>query len=143
MQRSIPKEILDAVRAIPLFSMCNNKELREIARLGTRVSVPTGRVITTEGRSGRELLVILDGRATCRLRGKRLAHFGPGEFFGEMSLLDKGPRSATVTAESDMDLLVLDGHEFRSLIDASPGVAWKMLASMAGRLRNADRSLSY
>jgi CRP/FNR family cyclic AMP-dependent transcriptional regulator len=60
-----------------------------------------------------------------------------------MSMLDKGPRSATVTAESEMDLLVLDGQEFRSLIEASPGVAWKMLASMAGRLRNADRSLTY
>lgn len=143
MQRSISKEILDAVRAIPLFSNCNSKELREIARLGTRVSVPAGRAITTEGEPGRELLVILDGRATCRVKGKRLAHFGPGEFFGEMSLLDKGPRSATVTAESAMDLLVLDGQEFRSLIDASPGVAWKMLASMAGRLRNADRSLSH
>ncbi len=143
MQRSIPKEILDAVRAIPLFSTCNNKELREIARLGTRVSVPAGKAITTEGKAGRELLVILDGRATCRAKGKKLAHFGPGEFFGEMSLLDKGPRSATVTAESDMDLLVLDGHEFRSLIEVSPGVAWKMLTSMAGRLRDADRSFSH
>jgi CRP-like cAMP-binding protein len=143
VQRSIPKEILEAVRAIPLFSTCNNGELRDIARLGTRASVPAGRTITIEGKPGRELLVILDGRATCRVKGRKLAHFGPGEFFGEMSMLDKGPRSATVTAESEMDLLVLDGQEFRSLIEASPGVAWKMLASMAGRLRNADRSLTY
>jgi CRP/FNR family cyclic AMP-dependent transcriptional regulator len=141
--RSIPKDILDAVRAIPLFSTCDTRELREIARLGTRASVSAGNTIVAEGKPGRELLVILDGKATCRVKGKKLAHFGPGEFFGEMSLLDKGSRSATVIADSDMELLVLDGQEFRSLIEASPGVAWKMLVVMAGRLRGADESLSY
>ena len=141
MPRSIPKEILDAVRAIPLFSTCNTKELREMASLGTRVSVPAGKTITAEGAPGRELLVVLDGRATCRVKGKKVAHFGAGEFFGEMSLLDKGPRSATVIADSDMGLLVFDSQEFRSLMQSVPRSRVEGHGGDGRGLRDADSSL--
>jgi CRP/FNR family transcriptional regulator, cyclic AMP receptor protein len=141
--RTIPKQVLEAVHAIPLFSTCNTKELREIARLGTESTIAAGQTITTEDTVGKELVIILEGSATCRVHGRKLAHFGPGDFFGEMSLLDKGPRSATVTADTDMGLLVLDGREFHRLIQTSPTVAWKILQVMAGRLRNADKSLSH
>ncbi|MGO8872666.1 MAG: cyclic nucleotide-binding domain-containing protein [Acidimicrobiales bacterium] len=143
MPRTIPKKVVDAVRAIPLFAACNARELREVARLGTRTSVPAGSTLIAEDTLGRELLIILNGGATCRVKGRELAHFGPGDFFGEMSLLDKGPRSATVIADSDMELLVLDSQEFRRLTETSPSIAWKILVAMAGRLRSADQSLSY
>jgi CRP/FNR family cyclic AMP-dependent transcriptional regulator len=141
--RSSRQEALDAVRSIPLFSTCNTRELREVARLGTRIRMAAGTMIAKEGSGGRELLVVLSGTATCRAKGKRLARFGPGDFFGEMSLLDHGPRSATVVADSDMELLVLDSREFRQLVEASPTIAWKILATMAERLRHADEALSH
>jgi CRP-like cAMP-binding protein len=141
--RAIPKEVLERVRAIPLFSTCSTNELREIAKLGSKVSIAPGVTITAEDTVGKELLIILDGTATCRVGGRKLATFGPGDFFGEMSLLDKGPRSATVTADTDMEFLVLDGREFHRLIQVSPTVAWKMLVVMARRLRSADTSLTH
>jgi len=141
--RSIPREVVTAMHGIPLFSACNTRELREVARLGTVSEVATGSVVTTEGAVGSELIIILDGRATCRVKGKKLAQFGPGDFFGEMSLLDKGPRSATVVADENMEVLVLDSREFRRLIDVSPTIAWKIMVAMAGRLRIADTSLSH
>jgi CRP-like cAMP-binding protein len=101
-----------------------------------------GTTITEEGSSAHELLVVLSGTATCRAKGKRLARFGPSDFFGEISLIDRGPRSATVVADSDMELLVLDSREFRRLVLASPTIAWKILATMAGRLRLADEALT-
>ena len=142
MPRTTRQELLDAVRSIPLFSACNTRELREVARLGTRVRMAAGTTITEEGSSAHELLVVLSGTATCRAKGKRLARFGPGDFFGEISLIDRGPRSATVVADSDMELLVLDSREFRRLVLASPTIAWKILATMAGRLRLADEALT-
>ena len=143
MLRTVSGEVLDAVNAIPLFSACNRKELREVARLGTKISVAKGTTITTEGAPGYELLIILEGSATCRVKGRKVARFGHGDFFGEMSLLDKGPRSATVIADSTMELLALDGREFRRLTAASPTIAWKILVAMAGRLRTADSSLTH
>jgi CRP/FNR family cyclic AMP-dependent transcriptional regulator len=140
--RTNRQELLDAVRSIPLFSLCNTKELREVTRLGTRVQVAAGTVMAREGSSGREMLIVLSGTATCRARGRRLARFGPGDFFGEISLIDRGPRSATVEADSDMELLVLDSLEFRQLVLASPTIAWKILGTMAGRLRLADEALT-
>jgi CRP/FNR family cyclic AMP-dependent transcriptional regulator len=140
--RTTRQEVLDAVRSIPLFSACNNKELREVARLGTHVRVPVGSVMAEEGSSGRELLIVLSGTATCRAKGKRLARFGPGDFFGEISLVDRGARTATVVADTEMELLVLDSREFRRLVVTSPTIAWKILTTLAARLRLADEALS-
>ena len=140
--RTTRQELLDAVRSIPLFSACNTRELREVTRLGTRVRMAAGTTMAEEGSSDHELLIVLSGTATCRAKGRRLARFGPGDFFGEISLVDRGPRSATVVADSDMELLVLDSREFRRLVLASPTIAWKILATMAGRLRLADEALT-
>ena len=142
MSRKIPQEVLGAVQSIPLFSTCNTRELREVAQLGTPIRMAAGTTIAKEGSSGRELLLVLSGEATCRAKGRKLARFGPGDFFGEMSLLDQGLRSATVVADSDMELLVLDSREFRRLVESSPTIAWKILGTMAARLRRADEALS-
>lgn len=142
MSRKIPQEVLGAVQSIPLFSTCNTRELREVAQLGTPIRMAGGTTIAKEGSSGRELLLVLSGEATCRAKGRKLARFGPGDFFGEMSLLDQGLRSATVVADSDMELLVLDSREFRRLVESSPTIAWKILGTMAARLRRADEALS-
>lgn len=138
MRDRIARRELDMLAAVPLFSACSQAELRQIARLGTPVSVTAGTVLTVEGRPGREFFLVIDGSADCAIGGVHAASFGPGDFFGELSLLDGGPRTATVTADSDMEVLVLDARELSSLLAASPSITGKVLATLARRLRAAD-----
>jgi CRP/FNR family cyclic AMP-dependent transcriptional regulator len=129
-------ELLGNVR---LFSTCNKRELARIASLVDEVDAPKGKVIVRQGDPGRECFVIADGKAKATIRGKSSALLGPGSFFGEMSLLDQGPRSATVTAETDLHLLVLGSREFSSLVHEVPTVAVRMMQGLAERLRSAER----
>jgi CRP/FNR family transcriptional regulator, cyclic AMP receptor protein len=124
---------------VSLFSACNQRDLRRIASLVDEVDVPQGKVVIRQGKPGWECFVITEGRAKATMRGKRSASLGPGSFFGEMSLLDGGPRSATVTAETDMHLLVLSSRDFSSLIDEVPQVARRIMKGLAERLRDAER----
>lgn len=130
----------DAIANVMLFSGCDKKELGAIASLATEVEVGGGTVLAREGEIGREFYVILDGKARVTIGDKEVATLGPGEFFGEMSLLDQGPRVATVVAETPMELVVLDPREFTSLVEQHPGVARKVLKTMAHRLREAERA---
>jgi CRP/FNR family transcriptional regulator, cyclic AMP receptor protein len=125
---------------VSLFSACSNRELARIASLADEVDVPEGRVLTRQGDPGREFFVIVEGRAKVSVRGKRTSTLGPGSAFGEMSLLDQGPRTATVTALTDMQLLVLDSRSFYSLISEVPSVAAKIFRAMAKRLREAENN---
>jgi len=123
---------------VRLFSSLNKKELGLVAKASDVVSVPAGTQIVTEGTSGREFYLLLEGSATVRRNGRKIATLGPGDYFGEMALLDRGPRSATVVADTDCSLLVLGQREFLAVIDQVPVVALKLLVSMAARLREAD-----
>ena len=122
-----------------IFSACNKRELAKIAALSDEVEVPAGRVLIREGDFGHEFFVIESGTAKATIRGRKGGTMGPGECFGEMALLHRAPRSATVTAESDMHLLVLNSREFSTLMDDVPSVARKVLAAVAERLRDAER----
>jgi CRP/FNR family cyclic AMP-dependent transcriptional regulator len=124
---------------VRLFSNCNKRELTRIAALTDEVDVPEGKVIVRQGDPGRECFVIAEGKARATIRGKRSQPLGPGSFFGEMSLLDQGPRSATITAETDMHLLVLGSREFSSLVNEVPTVSVRMMRGLAERLRSAER----
>lgn len=128
----------DAIANVVLFSGCDQKEISQIASLTTEIDIPEGKVLAREGEPGREFYVILDGKADVEIGGKQVATLGAGDFFGEMALLDQGPRVATVTAASDMEVAVLDPREFVSLIEKHPGVARKVLKTMASRLRQAE-----
>jgi CRP-like cAMP-binding protein len=130
----------EALANVMLFSGCDGKEISHIASLATEIEVPEGKVLAREGEPGREFYVILDGKADVEIGGKQVATLGAGDFFGEMALLDQGPRVATVTAASDMEVAVLDPREFVSLIEEHPAVARKVLKVMAGRLRNAEQN---
>lgn len=121
-----------------LFSACTKRDLHTIGRASDEVVVAAGRTLTEEGRPGREFFLILDGKASVRRNGRRVATLGPGQYFGELSLLDRGPRSATVVADTDMRLLVLGQREFNGVLDEVSGLAHKLLRTMAGRLREAD-----
>jgi CRP/FNR family transcriptional regulator, cyclic AMP receptor protein len=120
---------------VGLFSGCSKKELQSVARLCTPLSVEEGFVLTTEGTPGQECFVIADGKARVTIGGKKVGEVGPGECVGEMALLDGGPRTATVTAESPMNTYVLSVSEFRSLLDVSPIILRKIAISLAQRLR--------
>ena len=131
----IPKSVLDMLAVVPLFSGCSRRELREIATLGTEVSAPAGKPLTVQGEPGLEFCLLLSGKANCSVDGKLVATFGPGDYFGEMSLLEQGPRQATVIADGPVDLLVLNAGEFNEMLDTAPSIVKKLLRSFAARER--------
>ncbi len=127
----------DALAGVGLFSALSRAQLRSLARLMTCVDVPTGRALTTEGEVGREFMVVVDGQASVRREGRLVATLGPGDFVGEMSLIAGTPRSATVTAETDMLVETLNRREFSTLLDESPKVARKIMVGAVKRLQEA------
>lgn len=129
---------IDHLAEVPLFSACSRKELGLVARRAEDVKVDGGKILVSEGATGTEFFVILDGQARVERRGRKVATVGPGDFFGDLALLDRAPRNATVVAETPMELLVLGQREFAALIDEVPGFAHKLLAGLARRLRDQD-----
>ncbi len=135
---------LEQLAQVQMFSALNKKELRLIAKAAEVVTVKAGTVIVTEGTIGHEFYLVLAGRATVRRNGRKVTSLDAGSYFGELALLDHGPRSATVVAETDMELAVIGQREFLGVLDQVPAVANKLLISMAARLREADtRSVSF
>lgn len=128
----------DLLANVPLFAGCSAKDIQRIGRLVTEVKVPAGKVLCREGDSGTEAFIIAEGEADIRLKGKSLATLGPGQVVGEMSLIDQAPRSATVTANDDMTLFVLESREFWTLVSDNPLIARKLLKNLAQRLREAE-----
>ena len=126
------------LKTIWLFSSCTASELRKIRSSLDEVEVPKGKVLVEEGRIGLEFFIIVTGKAVVTRNGKKVATLGPGDYFGELALLDRRPRSASVTSETDMDVLVLSQRQFNGLLESVPTIARKMLAAMANRLREAD-----
>ena len=100
--------------------------------------MPKGKVLVEEGRIGLEFFLIVKGGPSVTRSGRRWRRSGPGDHFGELALLDRRPRSASVVSETDMDLLVLSQRQFNSLLESVPTISRKMLAAMANRLREAD-----
>lgn len=130
------------LRNVALFSACSDKELQHIGSLVVSVTVPAGRELMTQGDAGQEAYVVVRGTAAVTLDGERLATVGAGEPLGEMTLLDRtSRRSATVTAETDMELLVLDPRAFSDLLDRHPSVTRALALALARRLREVTGSL--
>jgi CRP-like cAMP-binding protein len=138
MRGRIPRQQIDLLKAVPLFSSCSQNELRAIAQLGSRVDAEEGAVLTKKGTIGREFFLVLEGVAACRVGQREVRRFGPGEFFGEMALLYGGVRTADVVATSEMRLLNLDAREFRRMLRTTPEIGIKMLANLAERLSEAS-----
>jgi CRP/FNR family cyclic AMP-dependent transcriptional regulator len=128
----------DRLGKVSLFGSCTDRELTQIARAGDEITVEPGVDVVAEGSEGQEFYLILDGTATVTRAGAHAADLGPGQYFGELSLLDGAPRSATVTAETALSMWTVGPREFAAVLDSWPGVARKLLVAMAGRLRVAD-----
>jgi CRP-like cAMP-binding protein len=124
---------------VPIFSGCSKRELAIIARAAKEVSHREGTVIAREGERGIGLFLILEGRCLVTIGGKTKAKLGPGDFFGEVALLDGGPRTATVTALSPVRLVGITGWVFRGLLMEHPSIALKTLEAVAGRLRTVSK----
>lgn len=129
---------LDQLAQVRLFSACNKKELALIGKASDEIRVPAGKVLCEQGKPGFEFYLILEGEATVRRNNKKVATLGPGGSFGELALLTRMPRNATVEAATDMNVLILGQREFSGLLDEVPGMAHKLLSSMAQRLSEAD-----
>lgn len=126
---------IDALRHVPLFGECTANELDAIGRLSTPLPVRAGQELCTEGRIGREFVVLVEGEALVSKRSGWSRTAGPGAFFGELSLLDDGPRTATVTMTTDGLVLAMSSTEFRALLRSVPEIAIRMLPVLARRLR--------
>ena len=125
---------VEALKRIPLFEGLSRKELTELARITEDMEVPEGKVLCREGDLGHEFFVIIEGEAEVTRRGKHVATDTRGEFFGEISLLEKSRRVATVTAKTPLRFFVLTGHDFRHLLDQNPTVERKVLHALARRV---------
>jgi CRP/FNR family cyclic AMP-dependent transcriptional regulator len=136
MRRRDPK--LDRLSKVQLFSACSRRDLERIAALTTEIEVPAGTVLIRAGEPGHECFMIEAGTAKAELPDGETRTVSEGEVFGELALLDQAPRSATVTAETDMRLVVLNSREFSTLIDDHPSVRQNVLAAVATRIRSAE-----
>jgi CRP-like cAMP-binding protein len=133
------KDYLEHLRSVPLFSACTTKDLQKIAKAGTEISEPAGYVIVSQGQTGREAFVLMSGQATVKRNNKKVATLGPGAVIGELSLFDHGPRTATVTADTDVTLFVIDQRHFAGIVEEVPALAHKLLMSLAAKVREFDR----
>ncbi|HET9119949.1 MAG TPA: cyclic nucleotide-binding domain-containing protein [Solirubrobacterales bacterium] len=131
-------EIEDQLARVPLFSGIKPKELKKLSKRMTERSFNEGDEITREGESGIGFFVIEDGSATVSIGGKIVSTLGPGEHFGEVALIDSGPRSATIIAGTDLRCRGMSAWEFRPFVEEHPEVAWALLETLVGRLRAAE-----
>jgi CRP-like cAMP-binding protein len=127
---------VDRLRSVPLFGGCSDKELAFIASRADEVDLPAGKILTEKGKSGGDFFIILEGKAEVDApQGKRT--LGPGDFFGEIALIDNGPRTATVKAATPMRCLVLGHSQFRDVLHQNGEIAVKILRAVTERLRAA------
>jgi len=128
----------EILSAVPLFSMLGRRDLAKLAADVHDRTVPAGKVLTEEEEFGTVFTVIVDGQATVSLDGRTVRTLGPGDYFGEMALIDRSLRSATVTADSDLRCLMMTQWVFRPFAMAHPEVAWALLELMVQRVRDAE-----
>jgi CRP-like cAMP-binding protein len=133
------KATIERLQAVEQLSDCTEAQLEEVARLAERIQVAEGEVLAREGRLGREFFLILAGTAAVTQRGQRVNTLGPGDFFGELAVLSPGPRHATVTALSELDVLIIGPREYAAEI---PGFRDALVRGMARRLRVMDQRLA-
>jgi CRP/FNR family cyclic AMP-dependent transcriptional regulator len=129
---------VELLQRVPLFADFERGELQRLARSFKQRTFEAGSSVAGEGKSGVAFFVIESGEATVSLRGDQRGKLGPGDYFGEIALIDDGARSATVTADSELRCYGLTSWEFRPLVEGNASIAWKLLETMAKRLRAAQ-----
>lgn len=130
---------LDLLEGVPLFEHCSKKDLQHIAQTADELDLRAGKVLIREGERGREFFMIVSGEVEVRRKGRKVATLGPGDFVGEMALLSKAPRNATVTAATPLDVLVITDRAFLDLLDKMPDLWLKVARALADRLGDNER----
>ncbi len=131
---------LGALARVSLFSACSKKELSKVQKVSDEITMTAGTMIIDQGQTGREAFVIIDGTVTVKRNNRKVTSLGAGDVVGEMSLLDNGPRTATVVCDTDCTLLVIDQRRFLAVVEEIPAISHKLLASLASRIRELDRA---
>jgi CRP-like cAMP-binding protein len=127
----------EALARCPFFAGLSRGELLELAKVTEDMEVDEGRALTRQGRSGSEFFVIIEGEVSVIKDGSEVRRLGPGDFFGEIALLEDRPRTATVTAMTPLRFFVLTRQAFRSMLARQPGIAEKVLDALEERVRAA------
>ncbi len=136
-------QLVTMLKEIPLFADLSDRHLKAMARMARSEKFQPGEVICREGHSGVGLHVVEEGDVEVKIGGETRRHMGAGAFFGEIALLDGGPRSATVIASSPATTLSLSAWDFKGLLEKHPEVAAKMLPELCRRLRENDTSIAH
>jgi CRP/FNR family transcriptional regulator, cyclic AMP receptor protein len=131
---------VELLQRVPLFADFERRDLKRLASSFQERTFGAGSTIAAEGKGGAGFFVIEDGEATVTVHGSERGKLGPGDYFGEIALIDEGARSATVTADTELRCFGLTAWEFRPLVEGNASIAWKLLETMAKRLRAAQQS---
>jgi len=137
------KAPVDMLAAVDLFTVLTKKEIKKIHDAGKEVSFHVGRTIVTEGETGVGFHLILKGKAKVTVNGRLRATLGPGDYFGEMAIIDRGPRSATVTADTDVQTLAIASWDFMPVLSENFEMCRKIMVELSHRLRRAEKSLTH
>lgn len=129
---------LELIRKVPLFQNCDKRSIEEVGRLAEEVDVPAGRVLMREGDSADAFYMIVSGAVRVERSNAAPRELGPGDFLGEIALVDHGPRTATATTTSPTRLFVLGHREFDQMLDKHPGFRAQVLEALARRVRNLE-----
>jgi CRP-like cAMP-binding protein len=136
------EEKISYLERVPIFEACSTRQLRAVADISKVVEVPERTVLTRQGEPGDEFFIIVDGAALVTLSMHKRHRLRPGEFFGEMSLLDGEPRSATVKAETDLRVLVINRAHFWQLLREVPELTQRMLVNLSRRIRDLENAMN-
>jgi CRP/FNR family cyclic AMP-dependent transcriptional regulator len=129
---------IELLKRVPLFSQCTRKELASVAAVADEIDLREGRELTRQGAPGREFFVLIEGEADVRRNGRKVRTLSDGDFFGEIALVTKRPRTATVVARTPVRVLVVTDRSFRRMIEESPSMQTKVLQALAERLSGDD-----
>jgi CRP/FNR family transcriptional regulator, cyclic AMP receptor protein len=128
----------ETLARVPLFSGLDARDLDRIADSFKERNYAAGDTIAAEGQGGAGFFVIGEGTAKVTIRGEDRGTLGPGDYFGEIALIDEGARTATVTADSDMTTYAMTFWEFRPIVETDARIAWKLVQALAHKLREVD-----
>jgi CRP-like cAMP-binding protein len=131
-------EKLEHLKRVPLFARMGHRDLERIGQLADEIELGLDQLLTEQGKSGSEFFIVLDGRMTVLQDKRPVSHMGPGDFFGEIALVEERPRTATVRTDGISRLLVINHREFHELMDEFPAIREAVLQALADRVRKAE-----
>ena len=131
-------EKLEHLKRVPLFARMGHRDLERVGQLADEIELGLDQLLTEQGKSGSEFFIVLDGRMTVLQDKRPVSHMGPGDFFGEIALVEERPRTATVRTDGISRLLVINHREFHELMDEFPAIREAVLQALADRVRKAE-----